>query len=677
MKIPIQAASGLETVLEKVGRSLSERFGIRVVCRGAQCCTNGRTIFLPSLPDELPPAMLQIIRGYLDHEAGHLLGKSNFRILKWFKDKYGAEASHFLNMLEDLRIEEVMRQRFPGSRKNLTAAHRYLIEDAGKSIEPMPVLRQLAFGVASRGNRQPDLPFVGPEVRRILDMIQDAVLKAPRCRNTKAIARLAEEAWPVVSQLLTQQPVPAPDGASAGQSTADSTPSGDEDTDQASGQPNTAQDEQIDAEDDSDGEEERGCEEEGENGAGTEEDNGRDDTSEPVESGAAQAGDDPDHGGTDAEDDSDDEEEEGAETEKNGDQDDTPEPNDADSAQIDGDPQNGSANAQDSAAAPDIMRSLATAITDMVNDYSQAKRAYRIWTTERDTVATASNKSTIPHHQRMAALLPHVAGVRQKLLQTLLAEPKARWLGDKEAGRINPRMLHRLASPRAENAGNDRVFRERVRTKRLHTAVTLLIDQSGSMAGQKIALARNTALVFCEALSRLDIPCCVVGFSTEYTDYYDQDTIAKTGLPFDQLISAYRIVPLRHIHFKHFHESFRAVSGRFDSMEASVATPLGESVLFAARELACRREERKVLFVLTDGRPTVGLGDDSATFQHAKDSIKRVEHIGIDVALVGILEDSVTELHHRSVVVNSLHELPKTVMRQLQSILINHHPLAN
>ncbi len=146
-------------------------------------------------------------------------------------------------------------------------------------------------------------------------------------------------------------------------------------------------------------------------------------------------------------------------------------------------------------------------------------------------------------------------------------------------------------------------------------------------------------------------------------------------MSFAELVSSYRIAPLRHTHFKRFGESFRNTSDRFEHMRALYLTPLGESILFAARELVARREERKVLFVLTDGRPEVGLHDDAATFQHAKDSIKRVERAGIDVALVGILANCVADLHHRSVVVNSLPELPKTVMRQLQSLLTNnrHH----
>ena len=654
MKIPITQVSGLDTVLEKVGRSLSDRFGIRVVCRGNECATNGRTIFLPSLPDQLPNEMFQVIRGYLDHESSHILGKSNFRILKWFRNTYGPGASLFLNMLEDLRVEEVMRQRFPGSRKNLQAAHSHLTEEAEQATEPMPVWRQLAFGVHARGNKLPDPPFVGPEVRQTLDMIQDTVLKAPCCRNTKGVARLAEEAWPFVSQLFSPPSPPAParsedsdagqdqSAGQAGQDTADSAQNNAGASGQPQGKAHGADDarghDQTDTGDDA-GTENADCPEEDAPGVGP-----------SASTGPVQTNDGPEP------------------------PDDDPQTDDVQDGRPDTDEHSGAE--QNNTVAADIMRALAGSIVDMVNDYARTNQAYRIWTTEFDTIHTAPISSRISHHQRMTKLLPHVAGVRQKLLQTLLAEPKARWLGDRETGRINPRALHRLATPRPENPDNGRVFRERIRTKRLHTVVTLLVDQSASMQGKKIHLAGNTALVFCEALSRLDIPCSVVGFSTADYDYYIDDTVAKTGMTFPELVTSYRIVPLRHTYFKRFHESFRAVSGRFDSMQVMQVTPLGESILFAARELANRREERKVLFVITDGMPEVGLGNDGATFEHAKASIKRVERAGIDVALVGIMENSVEELHHRSVVVHSLDDLPKTVMRQLQSVLTDHHQQA-
>ena len=98
-------------------------------------------------------------------------------------------------------------------------------------------------------------------------------------------------------------------------------------------------------------------------------------------------------------------------------------------------------------------------------------------------------------------------------------------------------------------------------------------------------------------------------------------------------------------------------------------TPLGESLLFTARHLAKRPEPRKVLLCLTDEKPMVCLGDDSATHAHARDSIRRIERAGIDVGLVGIMEDCVHDLHRRAVVVEELDNLPRAVMNQMRKML--------
>lgn len=582
----------LETVLEKVGRSMSDRFGIRVVCQGNRCCTDGHTIYLPGLPDDLPDEIVGTIRGFLDHETGHVAGRSNFRIAKLFKTRYGDDGFTFLNMLEDLRVEEYMRQRFPGCRRNLEQVYKTSCSEAEKAsaAESVPVLKQLAFGICSRGNHYPDLTFVSPKVYETLDMISDEVEKASTRRNTKEVARLAEKAWPVIVQRLfsaasSAQPPPQPDGpgSNGNQVQGNQAPPGAQPDPAHQGNPSTTTLPQQTA---------------GSGGNGT--------------------------------------------------------------------------TQQENGSAGDIMKDVANTIVRLVNAYSSKNSVYRVWDTSQDTVETAQiPRSCIPHQERMAALLPHVAGVRQKLLQTLLAEPKARWLEDKEAGNINPRALHRLAAPTDNASGNARVFRERFKTRRIHTACTLLVDQSSSMKGQRIELASQTAMVFCEALSRLNIPCAVLGFSTHRHHLITPEVIATYGKPISKLEDDYRIYPLRHTYYKHFHEQLRLVSGRFDHLHSHDWTPLGESILFAARELAQRKEERKVLFVMTDGMPQVGRGMYHAAYEHARSMIKRVENAGIEIALVGILENRVLQLHHRSVVVKSLYDLPKTVMRQMQSVLVD------
>ena len=58
----------LESTLQKVSRIITDRYGLRLVCRGEECKTDGRTIYLPSLPDSVPDAVLGAIRGWCDHD---------------------------------------------------------------------------------------------------------------------------------------------------------------------------------------------------------------------------------------------------------------------------------------------------------------------------------------------------------------------------------------------------------------------------------------------------------------------------------------------------------------------------------------------------------------------------------------------------------------------------------
>ncbi len=605
MSTSIPTATGLETVLEKVGRSLSDRFGIRVVCQGNECATNGRTIFLPSLPDPMPIELLQVIRGYLDHESGHLLGESDFHIFRWFKSTYGPDAAFYLNMLEDLRIEEFMCQRFPGSRKNLAAAHFFLLAEAEKEAGTMHLWRQLAFGVHSCGNRVTLPSFVGFEIRQVLDVIQDDLHKVSRCLSTEEVGRIAESTWPIVSTLFSPPP-PSSAVASA-------------DADYETGRSGTisTQPEQSPAVLSKD----ENQIEDFEGSSPSSHSSTADTDREKHGTGTTGAGNDAVKG----------QERSYQKKVQTG------------NCTRDGDAEyiTNAVDQNQFRTVADSMRQLARSIVVLVNDHSRVNRAYRVWTTAMDSVSTAPNNSRMSHHKRIGKLLPLVAGVRQKLLQTLLAVPKARWLGEKEVGHINPRMLHRLVTSSLQCPGTPKVFRERIRTKRLHTAVTLLVDQSASMYGQKIPLAGNTALLLCEALSRLNIPCSVVGFTTGDMAYYKTDTEAKTGMTMAQLVESYRIAPLQHTYFKHFHEPLRSVSGRFECMDANGTTPLGESILFAGRGLSSRREVRKVMLVITDGCPTVGLADDAPTLEHAKASIRRVEKAGIDVALIGIMSGCV------------------------------------
>lgn len=79
---------------------------------------------IPSIPDDANPALMNAIRGFLDHEVGHLL----FTDEKVVKKMRNTKAFGLWNALEDVYIERRMSEVFSGSRRNLLSTRNLMID---------------------------------------------------------------------------------------------------------------------------------------------------------------------------------------------------------------------------------------------------------------------------------------------------------------------------------------------------------------------------------------------------------------------------------------------------------------------------------------------------------------------------------------------------------------------
>lgn len=79
---------------------------------------------IPSIPDDASPALMNAIRGFLDHEVGHLL----FTDEKVVKKMRNTKAFGLWNALEDVYIERRMSEVFTGSRRNLLSTRNLMID---------------------------------------------------------------------------------------------------------------------------------------------------------------------------------------------------------------------------------------------------------------------------------------------------------------------------------------------------------------------------------------------------------------------------------------------------------------------------------------------------------------------------------------------------------------------
>jgi hypothetical protein len=92
-------------------------------------------IFLPVVPDNAPPQLLDAIHGFVDHECSHVLFSDSDDITDTSKNKLW----HFVhNCIEDPRVNKTMGAHFPGSRKNIKQGYNFIfkemVNDAGESL---------------------------------------------------------------------------------------------------------------------------------------------------------------------------------------------------------------------------------------------------------------------------------------------------------------------------------------------------------------------------------------------------------------------------------------------------------------------------------------------------------------------------------------------------------------
>ncbi|MFW6119030.1 MAG: cobaltochelatase CobT-related protein [Planctomycetota bacterium] len=196
-------SSDLESVLQKASRAITERFGLRLIFRGDKCSTDGRTIYLPSLPDPISDELIGAIRGWADHECAHHLFTDN-AAGRAFKEKYGNRAFGILNALEDARVEQEMSDLYPGSAINFRAGMDY-VRRAAEAKKPGKKLGVRRFGSAlyTRAAGLPDEGWLPEAAYRLAEECDEELSALPDCRSTEEVAEVAARVWEKVKGRFT------------------------------------------------------------------------------------------------------------------------------------------------------------------------------------------------------------------------------------------------------------------------------------------------------------------------------------------------------------------------------------------------------------------------------------------------------------------------------------------
>jgi hypothetical protein len=296
---------------------------------------------------------------------------------------------------------------------------------------------------------------------------------------------------------------------------------------------------------------------------------------------------------------------------------------------------------------------------------------YSVFTRDEDQIGVLDTPEGFDQSQvtDMQNEVDHMVGPMQKDIQRAIAARSASvWTGGHKRGKLHGASLSRVLT------GREDVFRQKQVNTTKDVAVSLLVDASGSMShARKIIIAGYTAYALSSVLDNLSIPNEVLAFST--TSFSSsvlramQQESSEHGFRYD------RSEALNIAIIKSFAERITPDVRRRFALLSSYENGLmqenvdGESVQIANRRLQQQRASRKVLMVLSDGKPACG-GLSRALNSHLKEVVKQIEARGTDVVALGIVDKSVREFYKRALVIDKVADLPTIVMKELHKLLV-------
>ena len=242
-----------------------------------------------------------------------------------------------------------------------------------------------------------------------------------------------------------------------------------------------------------------------------------------------------------------------------------------------------------------------------------------------------------------------MGATRANLLRMLRSLDLVGWSSHEESGKVDRKAFARFA------AGSTTVFKRREYAEAERSAVSLLIDCSGSMAwdGGRIRVAESVAIQLSRILDKANVDFAVTGFNGGGRDM----RVADTGANADR--SYISGESLNWIPFKTWGESLRKASSKLGSISewTGSSTPDYSALTAAIDDISKRQESRKILFLLTDAD-----GYNKHHIAHLQNVAKRC---GVTIVVIGIGSADAEELFDHAATVNDTRELASVAFNTL------------
>ena len=298
---------------------------------------------------------------------------------------------------------------------------------------------------------------------------------------------------------------------------------------------------------------------------------------------------------------------------------------------------------------------------------------YKIFTNQFDEITKAENLENSDDADKLRKTLDQqligfqdvITKLANKLQRQLLAKQNRSWEFDLEEGLLDSSKLARIII----DPYNSLSFKKEKDLDFKDTIVTLLIDNSGSMRGRPITIAAICADILSRTLERCSVKVEILGFTTKnWKGGQSREFWNKEGKP----KTPGRLNDLRHIIYKSADTHWRQAKKNLGLMlkEGLLKENIdGEAITWAYNRLKKRKEERKILMVISDGAPvddsTLSVNSGDFLEKHLKKIVKFIEDkTSVEILAIGIGHD-VSRYYNRAIKITDVNELGDVMISQL------------
>ena len=304
---------------------------------------------------------------------------------------------------------------------------------------------------------------------------------------------------------------------------------------------------------------------------------------------------------------------------------------------------------------------------------------YKTFTNEFDEIAKAETLQNIDEinklrknlDQQLVAFQDLITKLANKLQRQLLAKQNRAWEFDLEEGLLDSSKLTRIII----DPYNSLSFKKEKDLDFKDTVVTLLIDNSGSMRGRPITIAAICADILSRTLERCSVKVEILGFTTKnWKGGKSREEWNKNNKP----KKPGRLNDLRHIIYKGADTQWRQSKKNLGLMlkEGLLKENIdGEAISWAFNRLKKRKEERKILMVISDGAPvddsTLSVNSGDFLEKHLKRVVNFIENkTDTEILAIGIGHD-VSRYYSKAIKITDVQELGDVMISQLSGLFDN------